>query len=274
MSTDRIIRDIDRSSESAIRAALAELNRLRIEILTQMRSVAELRDDLGRMRQVEQAVNGMIDRVETQLAADLRAALRVQFDHGIALADAPLVSLDLPVVTISRETIAVAESFSADLIQGITGTLRMKINSILRRAVLGSLNYSDALNELGRSLESRGTFSSVAGRAEAILRTEMLRMSAEAAQMRMEQQAVQARTAGYDLRKSWVATLDARTRPSHIAASLTYDEDGAIPVDDEFMVGGEQCLYPRDPALSPEESINCRCVAVSVTVKLAVQRAA
>jgi hypothetical protein len=55
--------------------------------------------------------------------------------------------------------------------------------------------------------------------------------------------------------KEWLPTLDDRTRPEHAAMA------GAdpIPMDEEFLVGGEAMDRPGDPGASPENLINCRC---------------
>jgi Phage Mu protein F like protein len=54
--------------------------------------------------------------------------------------------------------------------------------------------------------------------------------------------------------KTWLATNDARTRPTHS------DADGqTVPFDQPYDVGGEDLMYPGDPDGSDEEVINCRC---------------
>jgi len=59
--------------------------------------------------------------------------------------------------------------------------------------------------------------------------------------------------------KTWLATTDARTRPTHIEA------DGqTVPIDDMFNVGGAMMEYPGGPGPAAEV-INCRCVS-GVTV--------
>ena len=56
------------------------------------------------------------------------------------------------------------------------------------------------------------------------------------------------------LKKEWIASFDDRTRDAHAQA------DGQIVMQsDPFLVGGEQLLYPGDPAGSSENVINCRC---------------
>lgn len=56
------------------------------------------------------------------------------------------------------------------------------------------------------------------------------------------------------LEKTWICTLDGKTRDSHWAA------DGQrVPVNGSFTVGGEQLEFPGDPKASAAETKNCRC---------------
>lgn len=60
-------------------------------------------------------------------------------------------------------------------------------------------------------------------------------------------------------RKEWITALDERTREWHAMA------DGQIVgVNESFIVGGEELMYPGDPAGSPENTINCRCTVAPV----------
>lgn len=59
---------------------------------------------------------------------------------------------------------------------------------------------------------------------------------------------------GIDLEQEWLATMDSRTRYSHI------DMDGeSVPVGETFSNG---CRFPGDPNGPPEEVWNCRCTLV------------
>ncbi|MDP4147363.1 MAG: phage portal protein [Bacillota bacterium] len=64
--------------------------------------------------------------------------------------------------------------------------------------------------------------------------------------------------------KAWLSNGDSKTRPAHLQASMDYTEDSAIPVDDYFTVGGEDCLCPGDESLSAENVVNCRCCMAPV----------
>ncbi len=60
---------------------------------------------------------------------------------------------------------------------------------------------------------------------------------------------------------SWLATDDARTRPTHAAAN------GQVRnIDEPFDVGDSQMMYPLDDSLGagPEEIIDCRCAELPI----------
>ncbi|MBO6271860.1 hypothetical protein J6O48_03665 [bacterium] len=61
------------------------------------------------------------------------------------------------------------------------------------------------------------------------------------------------------LTHTWLSQEDERVRPSHAAA------DGqTVPIDQPFIVGGYQLLFPGDDSLGADikETILCRCVEV------------
>lgn len=61
--------------------------------------------------------------------------------------------------------------------------------------------------------------------------------------------------------KSWLATEDARTRPTHVAA------DGQRTLLSEpFIVGGARLQYPGDPRGPAQEVIACRCTFLPITL--------
>ena len=57
--------------------------------------------------------------------------------------------------------------------------------------------------------------------------------------------------------KSWEATLDDKTRLEHAEA-----HGQTVPINGTFIVGGEECEAPGDPALSDAMAANCRCTVV------------
>lgn len=64
--------------------------------------------------------------------------------------------------------------------------------------------------------------------------------------------------------KAWLTTPSKGSRQTHLDASVDYDEDNAIPVDDNFFIGGYECQCPMDDILPPEEAVNCHCCMMPV----------
>jgi HK97 family phage portal protein len=62
-----------------------------------------------------------------------------------------------------------------------------------------------------------------------------------------------ARASGLTTHRQWVATLDKRTRPTHVELD-GYETNG---MSDAYPNG---CRFPGDPAGPSDETINCRCV--------------
>jgi len=73
------------------------------------------------------------------------------------------------------------------------------------------------------------------------------------------------------LQHYWTALLTSPTPPrdEHIQADRDYNPQGGrigpIPIDEPFIVGGERLMFPRDPAGSARNTINCRCLEVPFT---------
>lgn len=94
-------------------------------------------------------------------------------------------------------------------------------------------------------------FDNVAYRAERVARTNVIACNNAAAQDVYTENGVE----GHE----WLATADDRTRDAHAEA------DGQVkPVHEPFDVGGEQLMYPGDPAGSADNDINCRCTELPV----------
>ncbi len=64
---------------------------------------------------------------------------------------------------------------------------------------------------------------------------------------------------GGDMEHQWLATLDNRVRPAHLAADLQ-----RVPLGTPFLVGGEHLMRPGDPNGSADNVIQCRCSTLLV----------
>jgi uncharacterized protein with gpF-like domain len=93
-------------------------------------------------------------------------------------------------------------------------------------------------------------------RADTIARTETMRVLNEARQEAVDQVVEDTGIEPSRVTRTWVATLDDRTRDTHA------EMDGQIVGMDEPFVSpsGATLMYPGDPDAPPEEVINCRCV--------------
>lgn len=65
---------------------------------------------------------------------------------------------------------------------------------------------------------------------------------------------------GVILGKRWITVHDSRTRDWHKKAGDDYGaEQDAIPLDEPFIVGGEEMMYPGEVGAKPANVYNCRC---------------
>lgn len=158
----------------------------------------------------------------------------------------------------STSQINILTDFSADLIRDVSNTTISKISTALRAGVLGGRSPLDTMERINLILgiDNRGRMltSGISARAERIFRTETMRVFNLASHA---QQQVIANSIPGTL-KRWVATGDSRTRDDHLQAHIRY-ANNPIPIDEPFIVGGEELMYPLDPAGSPAQTVNCRC---------------
>ena len=104
----------------------------------------------------------------------------------------------------------------------------------------------------GESIEElRDRLMNVVGltekRATVVARTEIISAS-NAGSLAMVQYA------DFTGKKTWLATDDDRTRPTHHEA-----EGQTVALEEAFSVGGAPLQFPGDPSGPPEEIIQCRC---------------
>lgn len=77
----------------------------------------------------------------------------------------------------------------------------------------------------------------------------------------------QAEQDGVLLEKYWIATADMYTRRDHIQAGIDYSKENSIPVEDAFLVGGEELMFPGDGSSASGHNVyNCRCSMASKVV--------
>jgi len=70
-----------------------------------------------------------------------------------------------------------------------------------------------------------------------------------------------AESSDYEVAKFWINTKDKRTRRTHLLMSKE-----PIAINQPFMVGGTEMMYPGDPSVPAKEVVNCRCVMATEAI--------
>jgi uncharacterized protein with gpF-like domain len=137
-----------------------------------------------------------------------------------------------------------------ELIADITTATRNRINTQLGQVLIGTQPLSTAVTRVQQLLGGAAR-----NRARMIVYTEIGRINSAAAQASMEDATQQLP----GLKKRWVHSGKKHPRRDHVQAH------GQVrPVNEPFDVGGEKLMYPRDPAGSARNTINCGCRHIPV----------
>lgn len=145
-------------------------------------------------------------------------------------------------VTRPTEGIKVSERLYSDV-----NTLQKDIQATMSRGLAQNMNYTDMAVQL--ALYSEASLK----RAYRIIRTEGGRVQSEAKLDAMQA----ALDKGADLVRQWDATMDKKTRKSHVQL------DGQIRNPDEpFEVNGHSAMAPRLFGIALED-VNCRCTLLT-----------
>ena len=142
------------------------------------------------------------------------------------------------------------------LISGFVDEQIARASAIVNLGVQGGKSVAQVSEEL------QALFDMAKVRADRIARTEMLRVHSMTDFSRAEeiQQYIP------NMRKVWNSTFKPNAREDHIEAHNRYNEN-PIPMDEEFEIGGELAMFPRDPKLSVAQSVNCTCYITYVEGK-------
>lgn len=122
---------------------------------------------------------------------------------------------------------------------------QQKINSALTQGIL----QGDSIDKIAERL--RGVTNMVESASIRNART-MVTGAQNAGRIQSYERAEEL---GIEMKKTWLATLDSRTRHSHRQL-----DNVSIPVDEEFDNG---CKFPGDPDGPDEEVYNCRCTLIA-----------
>lgn len=158
---------------------------------------------------------------------------------------APVVPDDFPAVV--NQKAMVYESQATNRIVGASEALWADV----RDQVVTNLYLGMDIDVMQEQVAKIGQFAT--GRAEAIARTETL-----GAYNGGDWDGYKALAEFGPTHKMWLATADARTRPSHVEVNGT-----VVEMDEPFQVGGVSMMRPHDPGAPAAEVVNCRCTTLA-----------
>lgn len=250
---DDLIRAASTAEGAAARQVLTEVDTFRRELLDLVASDRTFADVARRIDTRANALRTTLTRIADTTIAD---ATRL----GVELVDAPLGDAGIRAARTALDLGNVAEdhrTLARTLIGDHTGRLADKARAVALRARAVPDGRLDALKAIGGALRGSVTLAGPANYLAAAARTATATATSDASYRRMREL-----EAGIpDLRKRW-ATGGTRTghRAGHKAIA-TSTADG-IPIDRPYRIAGVACQWPRDPALPPRETVNCRCHSV------------
>jgi len=128
----------------------------------------------------------------------------------------------------------------------VTDTTKARIAIIVQRGIDDGLTNA----EVATAIREAGLIES-AYRSAMIARTES-HAAGNAGSLES------ATESGVVMAKEWISTEDERTRDGD---NSDYDHTNVanVPIDEPFIVSGEELMYPGDPSGSAGNVINCRC---------------
>lgn len=262
---DAALKKAQRIPDNTAKELLTTLRDYRLRIVDQIASAEGW--NAYWLPQIQTAVDDVIGELGITLNSRMGGMIDNAWAQGVALVDdsfaamnvvAPSIGMDLATLTMSQE-------LSGGLITKLSGDLGNDIMTQVRLGVMAEKPQMQVIKEIGRILttpgveQPAGVFGKVATRAEAIVRTETMRVLNGGHRARAESLADEFP----EMRKYWLATYDSRGRPHHIQVDKdTNPAHGGmpIPIKKGFTVGKYKNIAgPHDPKLGPEESVFCRC---------------
>jgi len=125
----------------------------------------------------------------------------------------------------------------------------------LQEHLTAGVQAGETLDQVAQRVDDLYTESIIPERSQTISATEVHGAneygSSQAAQL-----------SGLTLKKMWQTVFDDKVRADHAEA-----QGQEVDMDEAFDVGGEQLMYPGDPAGSAGNICNCRCTVIYFSVQ-------
>lgn len=194
-------------------------------------------------------VEGILDKLHTNEYLTISDYLNGCYEDGFVGSLFDLHGQNIPLaIPLNQEAMVRAVQLESKISEGLythlgedVNMLKRKITAQVSRSIATGSSFSECAKQLANY--TRIGYN----RSIRIARTEGHRIQSQATMDSMNE----AVERGADLVKQWDATLDGKTRESHVAV------DGEIREKDEEFSNGLQ--FPGDPSGKAAEVINCRC---------------
>ena len=243
-----LIKRANRLEGEEVKKVVRLLNDARKEVIAQ---VASTEWQAYYLPQMKGAIERAMQEFGNQYGVDLRDAQMGFWEHGMDSVDLPLraAGVVMAIPEIDTTALSIMQGYSSDLVEGLTRDAIKKINTEVSLGIMGQKQPFDVMKAVGRNLKDKSIFKSIAQRAETIVRTEAGRVLEAAGQARKEA----ATTVVPGLQKQWhYGHSPKMPRLDHMRAHGQVRD-----VDKPFNVGGEELMYPKDPAGSARNTIQC-----------------
>jgi hypothetical protein len=249
---EQLVAQAGRMEGAAVKRTIALLSAARKEVAAEIASTPW---EAAYLPQLKGAIQRAMEDFGMKYGVVLGDTQKDFWEAGINHVDVPLraVGISVAIPEIDVTALSIIQDFGADLVRGLTADASKKIGQEISMALIGEKTPHEAMQAVGRNLSDKSIFKSIAARAETITRNESGRVleMAKTARLKAAAQVVPG------LQREWRHGASMSPRPSHLAA------DGQVrAMNEPFDVGGEKLMYPRDPAGSPGNTINCSCFTV------------
>ena len=246
-----LIKEADRLEDKKVVAAIRLLEQSRREVAA---TLAITDWQAHNLPQLKTAIERALQEFARQFSMEIRDSQGQFWNLGVDMVDLPLrtVGFTMVIPAIDIQALTAMQNYSSHLVKSLGQDAAAKVYNEMALGMIGQKTPFEVMEAVGKNLKDKGTFHSIAARAETITRVETGRALSMASQARLEAAA----KVVPGLQKRWVYGSAHRKMPrfTHMAT------DGQIrDVDKPFNVGGATLMCPRDPAGDPGQTINCRC---------------
>ncbi|MGD0020820.1 MAG: hypothetical protein ABSC54_00810 [Smithellaceae bacterium] len=247
-----LIRQAEQMTDDQVAKAIQILERARREVLS---TVGTTDWQIYHLPQLKTAIERAMQEFASRYGVELNRDESQFWNFGQQMVDDPLRTIGIiaAIPAIDTTIFGALQNYSKHLIDSLGADATAKIYNEFAMGLIGKKSPFEVMQAVGANLNEPSIFNSIASRAETITRQECGRILEEATQARMERAA----EVVPGLKKQWKHGTSRVPRLTHLAAV-----DQVRAVNEPFLVGGEQLMYPRDMNGSPRNTINCSCYTV------------